>query len=399
MITLKQVLLRVTGTVFFLSLMGFLPGSGIITAGSAVAQDDIDIDEMLRQSPEKMPENYSDEEIDRMLEDIQQIDDSSDTQGKEDGEQPNLSSADRALVEDIKRNPEKYAEQIQSMAWLDAHPWVVWWLCYDYVWIDAHPHFAARIYLNFDFWCRYPKLAFIIVTNRPFLVKYPRITARIYLHDDWFLEHPYVVREIYRNHVFFVRYPRFADRYYRHHQWMHGHPGVARIAFGNPEIFRAHPKYLGHAYEYRRHAVRSHIIRTEHLSKMRDRWKHEFSHDRNRDTKTRVKYGQPDSDRVKGRTIDKTRQPDHGRTIDNRRTPDKGRTIDNRRQPDKGRAIDNRRQPEKERTIDNRPQGRTIDNRPQGRTIDNGHRPDNGGSRDRGGKADAGQRGGGNRGK
>jgi hypothetical protein len=443
MITLKQMLVRGTCTIFVLSLMGFLPGSGLITAGRAVAQDAVDIDEMLKQSPDQMPENYSDEEIDRMLEDIQQIDDSSDTEGREDSEKPEISSADRALVEDIKRNPEKYAEQIKSMVWLDARPWVIWWLCYDNVWIEAHPNFAARIYLNFDFWYRYPKIAFIIMSNRPFLIRYPRITARIYLHDDWFIEHPFVAREIYMNHIFFVRYPRFADRYYRHYQWMRGHPGVIRIAYGDQKIFKAHPQYLGNVYEYRRHAVRNQIIRKEHLPHMRDRWKNEFSHDRNRNVKTRVKYKQPDKEHGKdktidkkrqpdkgrtidktrqpdkGRTIDKTRQPDKGRTIDKTRKPDKGRTIDNRRQPDKGRTIENRRQPDNGRTIDNRRQHdneRTIDNRRQhdnsraidnrrlperGRTIDNRRQPENnnGRARDNGGKVAVGQRGEGDRGR
>jgi len=409
MIRLKQIFICGTFTIFFLSLAGFLAGSGLFSAGRAIAQEGVNIDEMLNQSPEKMPENYSDDEIDQMLEDMQQIDDSTDTEGREDSVQPDISDDDRALIEDIKNNPEKYAEQIKTMAWLDAHPWVVWSLCSDYVWIDANPHFAARIYLNYDFWYRYPKIGFVIVSNRPFLVRYPRITARIYLHDDWFIGHPFCAREIYRNHVFFARYPKFADRYYRHHQWMRNHPGVIRIAYGNPEFFRAHPQYLGHVYEYRRLAVRNHLIRQDRLPPMRDRWKHEFSHDRNRDNKARIKYGRPDKgrDRDKGRTIDNRRQPDKGRdrdkgrTIDNRRQPDKGRerdkgrTIDNRRQPDKGRdrdkgrTIDNRRQPDWGRAIDNRPQGRTIDNRPK-------PQPDNGHNRKRG---DAGQRGGGDKGR
>jgi hypothetical protein len=401
MITLKQMLVRGTCTIFVLSLMGFLPGSGLITAGRAVAQDAVDIDEMLKQSPEKMPQNYSDEEIDQMLQDVQQIDDSSDTQGSEDSLQPDISDEDRALVEDIRNNPEKYAEQIKTKVWLNAHPWVIWSLCSDFVWIDANPNFAARIYLNYDFWCRYPKIAFIIVSNRPFLVRYPRITARIYLYDDWFLGHPFCAREIYRNHLFFVRYPGYADRYYRHHQWMRGHPGVVRIAYGDPEIFRAHPQYLGHVYEYRRLAVRNHLIRQAHLPQMRDRWKHEFSRDRSHDNKPRIKYGRPDkgSERNKGRTIDNRRQPDKGRTIDNRRQPDKGRTIDNRRQPDSGRTIDNRRQPDGGREGD---QGRTIDNRRQpdrGRTIDNSRQPGNGRNRDNGMKIGQGQRGGGDGGK
>ncbi len=59
--SIKQTLVRVTGAIFFLSLIGFLPGSGIITAGSAVAEEAVNIDEMLNQSPEKMPDNYTDE--------------------------------------------------------------------------------------------------------------------------------------------------------------------------------------------------------------------------------------------------------------------------------------------------------------------------------------------------
>jgi len=182
--------------------------------------------------------------------------DSSDTEGREDSEKPEISSADRALVEDIKRNPEKYAEQIKSMVWLDAHPWVIWWLCYDYVWIEAHPNFAARIYLNFDFWYRYPKIAFIIMSNRPFLIRYPRITARIYLHDDWFIEHPFVAREIYMNHIFFRPVSQICG------QVLPALPVDARPSgrdkdrLWRPENFKAHPQYLGNVYEYRRHAVR-----------------------------------------------------------------------------------------------------------------------------------------------
>ena len=331
---LKQFLVYGTCTIFFLSLAGLLAGSGLTPAGISVAQE-VNIDEMLKGSPEKMPQDYSDDEIDQMLDDVQHIDDSADTEGKEDTVRPELSPDDRALVEDIKRNPEKYAEEIKSMDWLDAHPWVVWSVCSDFAWIDVNPHFAARIYLNYDYWCRYPKIAYIIVSNRPFMVRYPRITARIYVYDDWFIQHPFIAREIYMNDVFFVRYPDFIDRYYRHQDWMYRHPGIIRIAYGHPEIFKARPQYLEHVYSYRRQAVRGNLIRHDYLPKMRDRWKHEFSFDRENRDKIRVKYKEQPADR--GR--------DKGQKTGRKNIPDKNRGIN------KGRGSDKGQQPAKDRTV------------------------------------------------
>ncbi len=236
------------------------------------SQENVNTDEMLARTPEKIPRDYSDEEIDQMLEDIQEVDDAADIENREDSEPPSLTDDDRALVEDIKNNPEKYAEKIKDMEWLDAHPWAVWSICSDYVWIDEHPRFAARIYLNYSFWSRYPKIGYIIVCNRSFLVRYPDITMVIYSYDEWFLQHPFCAREVYGNYVIFNRYPALCDRYYRHHQWLHNHPGVLKIAYGNRKLFQTRPRYLRHAYSFRRHAVRQHIIRRPHLKKMHDRW-------------------------------------------------------------------------------------------------------------------------------
>ena len=282
---MKNILTYKFYLILIFSIFTFYPGIGFIAAGRAFAQNDVNTDYMLNQMPDAMPKNYTDEEINQMLEDVQKVDDSSDNEGIVDSEPPVVSDTDSALVEDIKNNPEKYAEYFRDMDWLDAHPWVVWSLCSDYAWIDAHPYIGARIYVNFGFWYRYPKIAYIIACNRPFLVRYPRITLVIYQHDDWFIQHPFIAREIYRNYVIFNRYTDLYNRYYRHQTWIQRHPGIVRIAYGNRALFKSHPQYLGTIYTYRRNAVRQHIIRQPHLKIMYERMRNNpsrYAHDKNR---------------------------------------------------------------------------------------------------------------------
>lgn len=264
----------ISKTLFILlvaSTVGFF-AVALFPTGAAFGEETVNINEMLATTPEEMPKDYTDEEIDQMLDDIQEIDETADTEGKEDSEAPVLSDSDRALVEDIRKHPEKYAEKIKEMEWLEAHPWVIWAILSDFVWIEAHPHFAARIYLNYGFWHRYPRIAYIIVLNRPFFVRYPRITFVVYSHDDWFILHPFCAREIYLNYVVFNRYPRLYERYYRHHEWIHRHPRIIRAAYGNRDLFRSQPHHLTYVYKSRREAVRTQIIRRPHLKKMHDRW-------------------------------------------------------------------------------------------------------------------------------
>ena len=259
--------------------------SGTSSSGMAVAQDDSSYDtgadEMLKEMPESMPKDYTDDEINRMLEDVQQVDDSKDVEGKEKTEAPPVTDEDRALIEDIRENPEKYAGYVKDREWLDAHPVVIWSLCSDFVWINAHPQFAARIYLNYDFWSNYPYVAYVIVSNRPFLVRYSRITLIVYGYDGWFIRHPFIAREVYRNYVIFNRYPDLYHRYYRHREWLHRHPGVMKIACGNRELLKAHPVYLGEIYKYRREAIKKRHIPPRHMEKMHTRWKNDPRHDRN----------------------------------------------------------------------------------------------------------------------
>ena len=266
------------GAVLLLSLLiSLCAGSGFSARGAARAQDVsaavTEADEMLREMPENMPKDYSDDEINRMLEDVQQIDDSQDLEGKDEINAPPVTDEDRALIEDIRQNPEKYAEYIKDREWLDAHPVVIWSVCSDYVWIDAHPQFAARIYLEYDFWSRYPYVAFVLASNRPYLVRYPRITLAFYGYDSWFILHPFIAREVYRNYVVFNRYPDLFQRYYRHRDWLHRHPGVTKIAYGNRELFKSHVRYLGNIYKFRREALKQREIHPRHVEKMYSHWK------------------------------------------------------------------------------------------------------------------------------
>jgi hypothetical protein len=259
-------------------------GSGTGASGIAGAQDvsgtNADMDEVLKDMPESMPKDYSDDEINRMIEDVEQIDDSKDVEGKEEIEAPSVSDEDRALIDDIRENPEKYAEYIKNREWLDAHPVVIWSICSDYVWIDAHPQFAARIYLDYDFWSQYPYVAYIIVRNHPFLVRYPRISLVVYGYDGWFIRHPFIAREVYRNYIMFNRHPDLFRRYYRHREWLHRHPGVIKIACGNRELFKSHTGYLGDIYRYRREAIRKHEIHPRHMEKIYTRWKSDPRHNK-----------------------------------------------------------------------------------------------------------------------
>lgn len=238
-------------------------------AGPVRAEENTD--DFLKQMPESMPGDYSDEEIDRMLTDTQQVDDSSDTEGKEATEKPDLSEHDKELLEAIENDPDAYTDEFTSTVWLNNNHVVIWHLCSNYAWLEAHPRVAARIYLNYTFWSAYPDIAYIIVCNTPFLTRYPHITMRIYVHDDWFILHPFVAREVYRNYVFFDRYPRLIDRYYRHHEWINRHPGIARIAYGNHGAFKSRPEYLPHVYTYRRHALQKGTMRQEHMRRMHER--------------------------------------------------------------------------------------------------------------------------------
>ncbi len=272
---------RLIFTIFSVSLFTLLIplclGSGSGASGMARAQDvsgnEADVDEMLKEMPESMPKDYSDDEINRMLEDVEQIDDSKDVEGREETEAPSVSDEDQALIDDIRENPEKYAEFIKDREWLDAHPAVIWSICSDYVWIDAHPQFAARIYLDYDFWSRYPYVAYAIVCNRPFLVRYPRVSLAVYGYDGWFIQHPFIAREVYRNHVIFNRHPDLFHRYYRHREWLHRHPGVVKIAYSNRDLFKSHTRYLDDIYRYRREAIRKHAIHPRHIEKIHTRWK------------------------------------------------------------------------------------------------------------------------------
>jgi hypothetical protein len=288
---------RILMLILFSLLVPFFQGSGWSTVGRVCAvetNDGGDVEDILRNTPGTMPKDYSDQEIDRMLEDIQQVDDASDVEGIEDSKQPDLSDEDRALGEAIKSDPGRYDDELKSLVWLNAHPWVVWYICYDYAWLDAHPHYAARIYLNYDFWYRYPQIAYIIALNRPFLIRYPRITTMVYQHDEWFIRHPYVAREVYRNYLFFNRYPDLYQRYYRHQEWIHRHPGIVRIAYGNRSLYKKHPEYLGHVYQYRRYALQHRMINDRHVKKMHGEMRREAerrSHDTGRDKDRGKQHG------------------------------------------------------------------------------------------------------------
>ncbi|MBN2160896.1 MAG: hypothetical protein JW807_16015 [Spirochaetes bacterium] len=337
------------------SIAGFLAGPGT-SSGTAFGEEAVNTDEMLEKTPEEMPKDYTDEEIDQMLDDLQEIDETADTEGKEESEPPVLSKSDKALVEDIRKNPEKYAERIKEMEWLDAHPWVIWTVLSDFVWIEAHPNFAARIYLNYGFWHRYPKIGYIIVLNRPFFVRYPKITFVVYSYDNWFILHPFCAREVYLNYVVFNRYPRLYDRYYRHHEWIHRHPRIIKAAYGNRDLFRTHPQHLKHVYQYRREAVKHRAIRQPHLKKMHDRWmsnaprpadRKNVKYDLNRPpVKDRDRGKHQSADRnyrnrndVKNRDLTRAKGMKSNQDIKNRRVPGGKSDVNRTRAPERNREI------------------------------------------------------------
>jgi len=314
--SIRERIYKPISLIMFALLIPLYLGNGTGSSGTAIAQEepayDTEADEMLKEMPESMPKDYTDDEINRMLEDVQQVDDSKDVEGREKTEAPPVTDEDRALIEDIRENPEKYAGYIKDREWLDTHPVVIWSLCSDFEWINAHPQFAARIYLNYDFWSNYPYVAYVIVSNRPFLVRYPRITLVVYGYDGWFIGHPFIAREVYRNYVIFNRYPDLYHRYYRHREWLHRHPGVMKIACGNRELIKAHPGYLGEIYKYRREAIKNHHIPPRHMKKMYTSWKSDPRHDRNYRPARPNKEWKLRPDQPRGKKPDRSDDRDRG---------------------------------------------------------------------------------------
>ena len=244
------------------------------SAGQALAIENSEVDEILEAMPEDIPENFSDEDIDELMKDIDNVDEEADTARKEDAEAPDTTDEDRDIAEKIKKNPEDYHSWLRDELWLARHYTVVWLLLSDYEWVMAHPRTAIILYVNYRYWQQYPQIAYVIVTNRPFLAYYPRVCLMVYRHDTWFLAHPFIACEIYLHHVFFVKYPSAARRYYRHHAWIHRHPRVARAAYGNRDLLRNYPAYTRNAYQYRRQAVKSRQIHQERLHYMHQRRDH-----------------------------------------------------------------------------------------------------------------------------
>ena len=103
---------------------------GLSGTARAVESDEA----LLKQMPENMPGDYSDEEIDRMLSDVQEIEESSETDGTEAADKPALTERDRELLEDIEKDPDRYADEFRSAEWLEQHHVVIWHLCSDYAW-------------------------------------------------------------------------------------------------------------------------------------------------------------------------------------------------------------------------------------------------------------------------
>jgi hypothetical protein len=310
-------------------------GTGLSKTGAAYAQESVNTDEMLTNMPVEMPADYTNEDISRMLEDVQQIDDSSDVEGREESEPPEISENDRELAGEIQSNPDEYSNYIKDAAWLDAHPAAIWLVCSDFRWIDAHPQFAARIYLNYHFWYQHPKIAYLIVSNRPFLVRYPRITLVIYNYDAWFILHPFIAREVFRNYAIFMLYPALYQRYYRHQQWIWKHPGIVRVAYGNRALLAKHPQGLREVYRYRRYAVQHRVIRTRHLATMQKRLK--ASHERNRIYRERKKA--EDKNRAR-RTTDKNTRVRYKDPKQNKApVQNKTRNRDNTRNQQKEKSI------------------------------------------------------------
>ncbi|MBP7738903.1 MAG: hypothetical protein KA369_23235 [Spirochaetes bacterium] len=375
--TKKSPLASIISVCLLFLLITLGQGSGSSQSAMARGEEKAEASqEILKTMPLTMPKDYSDEEIDRMLEDIQEVDDSADIEGAADGARPDISGEDKALGEKIKQDPEPYADDFKSVLWLNAHPWVVWYICSDYEWLEAHPRIAARIYLNYGFWHRYPRIAYIIVCNRPFLNRYPGIAMVVYDDDLWFLDHPFVAREVYRNYQFFHRHPHLYERYYRHREWMLRHPGVARIAYPDRALYRNHPEYLERAYEYRRMAVRDRLIRDTHMQKMQERMKFGAAYHR-------PEGSRPNTNRRPGGG----HEPDHQQGADHRQIRGNGR-------PDRLIRQGETYKPDRNNRHGARPEG-TISNKGTG-LVDGqrGRRGPDGGARPQGPQGEKGKGGG-----
>ncbi|TFH39948.1 MAG: hypothetical protein E4G96_08385 [Chrysiogenales bacterium] len=303
---------------FALFALSAFPLPGVIgekRAAHAQSMDEPYSGALLEDMPAALPDNYTDDEIDRMLDDIEAVEEGADPDREKAASAPELNEAEKKLLVELKNDPDSYYDSVQTTVWLDMHYGVVWHLCSDFAWMDAHPRFAARIYLNYRYWQQYPAIAYIIVLNRPFFVRYPRITLVVYQHDAWFIRHPYIAREIYLNHVIFNRYPGLVHRYYRHHEWIRRYPAVARAAYGNRKVVKAYPGYRGHAYRFRRHAVEKRLISAPHMKKMyerrgEDKRRRSEAAKIKKDNRKTVKYRRPEKERRdKGRQSERERPP------------------------------------------------------------------------------------------
>jgi len=291
-----------TGLAFlFILALALMTGNGG-DAGKAWANSGSEADEILDAMPDDYPENFSDSDIDELMKDIEDVDESADAEQKKDIEPLTPDERAKALADEIRRHPELYRELLQNEQWLALHEAAMWLILSDFAWVAAHPKIIIPVYMNYRYWQAHPRIAYVIVRNRPFLYAYPRVCVSIYTYDTWFLARPWIAREIYLHHAFFIRHPRHANRYYRHRDWIHRHPAVARAAYGSRDFYRKHPAYLRDAYHYRRVAVRNRHVPEQRVRAMYERRDHYRTWHR-----TTRERGAVRDTRGSGRTYDRDR--------------------------------------------------------------------------------------------
>ena len=101
----------------FLLAVAAVPGNRGM-AGMAWANDDREANEILEAMPDDVPENFSDADIDELMKDIDEVDESIDVENKQDADALTPDQRARALADEIKQDPDLYRIQLQDESWL-----------------------------------------------------------------------------------------------------------------------------------------------------------------------------------------------------------------------------------------------------------------------------------------